>query len=72
MSDIKKIMKYAAKLPDEFHFVNEHGEPYDDIEPLALSKSEKFKLASLCIRQKQSPETIFNRALKRSVRKGKL
>lgn len=72
MSEILRIIKYASKLPDELEFVDEHGKPYDDMNPFILTQSEKMTIATLCVKQKQSPETVINRALRASIRKRKL
>lgn len=64
----KKIKNYAKSMPDEIYFIDENGQPIEDLNPMVLSDREKEMIASLCVRQKQSIETVIVRALKKSLK----
>ena len=62
---IAKVMKRVEKMPDELVFVDwDTGEPIEDFDTVILDDKIKFGLASMCIAQKQSLETVVTRIIK--------
>lgn len=64
-----KIIKYAAKMPNELCFVDEKGKPIEDLCPFPLSMKEKLAIATVCVTQKQSIDTAVSRILRQSLKR---
>lgn len=62
----KRVVSYMAKMPDLIEFADEDGKLYGDMEPLVLDKGMKLYLAMVCIKQKQSLETVMIRIIRRA------
>jgi len=66
-----QVMRKAKKLPHTLTLVDENDVPLDDGPPVELSASDRFALAYVMLKQKQSLETVVRRALTVHLRKYK-